>query len=193
MSEQRSTQVQNQNFTLDQLPEMICRQQPPQVLGQYLEWLIQNHKPLNEILNQLKDKIASRVQVEGTGLKPVAVTLSGPASIAGFLLSLSLFNTIRYVITSPEVANGTAPALKLSHLYYRHFVEELMLLEPVIVNFSDVPKYEEANQLFSILKQGAVIANGVTVELGIWLGRNAGIGRLIILRPTRDKTILKYV
>jgi len=183
-----------QQFSLDQLPDMICKQQSPQVLAQYLEWLMYvRTEPIPTLLGQYREEIAKRVQIEGAGLKPIAVTLSGTASIAGFLLSLALFDTIRYVITSPEVKSGNVPALKLSHAYYRHLVEELGVLEPIIVNFSDIPKYEEAQKLFEVLKQGAIIANGITAELGIWLGRNAGIGRLIILRPLKDRTVLRYV
>ncbi len=178
---------------IENLPEIITRQQSPQVLSQFLEYLINNHKPILEVLKKYRSEIASRVSVEGTGLRPVAVTLSGSASIAGFLLSLAIFEDIRYVITSPEVASGNVPALKLSHMYYKHLVDELKVLEPIIISFSDLPKYEEANMLFNVLKQGAIIANGITAELGIWLGRNAGIGRLIILRPLKDRTVLKYV
>lgn len=186
-------QTQTQ-FSLDQLPDMITRQQSPQVLAQFLEWLMYARtEPIPTLLGQYREEIAKRVQIEGAGLKPIAVTLSGTASIAGFLLSLAVFDSIRYVITSPEVKTGNVPVLKLSHAYYRHLVEELGVLEPIIVNFSDIPKYEEAQKLFEVLKQGAIIVNGITAELGIWLGRNAGIGRLIILRPLKDRTVLRYV
>ena len=171
--------------------KILTRQASPQELSNFLSSLI-NERPIIEKLRKMRNDLLRNVEIIGRGLRPIAVTLSGTASIAGMLLSLALFDSIKYIITSREVVEGNVPALKLSHDYLNAVKEELDI-NIITVSFTDLPKYEEAEQLLEILKNGAVILNGVTAELGIWFGRNAGIGRIIILRPLKDKTVLRYL
>jgi len=163
---------------------------PPQQMSQFLHELLNEFKNPLEFRMKYGEEIKKYVQIEGIGLKPIAVTLGGLMSIAGAVVSCCLFDSIRYIITSIEVKEGKG-AFELSNKYLKVFEENGF--EIIVINFNDLPKYNEAETLFNIMKQGAIIVQGVSVELAIWFGRNAGIGRLIIYRPLKDKVILKYV
>lgn len=170
--------------------EPLFKTLPPQQAVQYLQSLLEEYRDLQGFRQKYRSLILDYVEVQGVGLVPVAVTLGGLMSIAGVIVCTTIFDSIRYVVTSPEVERGVG-AFELS----RKYLDVLAAhgYEPVIVNFSDIPKYEEANKLFDVMRRGAIIVQGVSVELAIWLGRNAGVGRIAIYRPLQGKAIIRYL
>jgi len=164
---------------------------PPQQMSQFLGELLSEFQNPQEFKQKYASELQKFVEIEGVGLKPIAITLGGLMSIAGVIVSYCLFDSIRYVITSPEVERGDK-AFELSKKYLDILTSKAGL-EKIVISFSDIPKYTEAEILFNILKQGSIIVQGVSVELAIWLGRNAGVGRLLIYRPLKDKVVLKFV
>ena len=164
---------------------------PPLEMSKFLTELLNEFQNPSEFKSKYSSELQKYVEIEGVGLKPIAVTLGGLMSIAGAIVSYCLFSdSLKYIITSPEVERGDK-AFELSKKYLDIFIS--IGLEKIVIPFNDFPKYNEANMLFEILKKGSIIVQGVSVELAIWLGRNAGVGRLIIYRPLKDKVILKFI
>ncbi len=170
--------------------EPLFKTLPPQQAVQYLTQLLEEFRDLKAFREKYRSTILDHVELQGVGLAPIAVTLGGLMSIAGVIVCTTIFDSIRYIVTSPEVERGQG-AFELSKKY----LDALLAngYEAIIVNFSDIPKYEEANKLFEMMKRGAIVVQGVSVELAIWLGRNAGVGRIAIYRPLQGKAIIRYL
>ena len=132
-----------------------------------------------------------RYEVLGRGFPPIAFTLGGAVSAAGAIVITSIFgDRVRYIITSPEVVEGKGP-LSLS----KQVLEKLVKLhefEVKVVPF-DILEGGHAELVREVLKQGSLIVNGVSAEFALWLGRNAGIGRLLVYRPREGIATFRFV
>ena len=163
----------------------------PKEMASFLEEFYDEFADIQSFYDKYSSITREYILVEGKGFQPVAVTLGGLMSIAGVIVSyLVQRDTLRYVITSPEVVEGKG-FFALSHKYMKALENAGMSI--VVVPFNDVPKYNDAEKLLAILKQGAIIVQGVSAELAMWLGRNAGVGRLIVYRPEGGKGVFKYI
>ena len=138
-----------------------------------------------------RSQIDSITEVTGKGFKPVAVMLGGLTSIAGVIVSFVKFDTLKYIITSEQVEKGEK-GFELSHQVYMALVEKANMI-PVIIDFMDIPSYIDAERLFRVLAEGAIIVQGVTAEVAAWLGANSGCGRLLFYRPKQGKGIFRYL
>ena len=163
---------------------------PPPEAVKYFQSLLSDFQDLNSFI-QANYSHSLPVEVQGRGFKPVAVTLGGLMSIAGVVVTcLTSCEAIKYVITSPQVYNREK-FFELSNDYMKVLEENSK--QVVVVDFNTIPMYGEAEKLLKILDEGAVILQGVSAELAVWFGRNAGIGKLIIYRPIEGRGVFKYV
>ena len=163
----------------------------PKELANFLNQLIEEFQDPQQFYEKYYYDIIEHVEVDGVGFLPVAFTMGGLFSIAGaVVIYLAQREHLKYLITSPEVVEGKGP-FSLSNKYLEAFKKAG--LKVVVVPFNDIPKYEDAEKILNILKEGAIIVQGVSAEFAMWLGRNAGIGRLIVYRPVNGKGIFRYI
>jgi len=170
----------------EKVVEKLFQMLPPKEAVPLLNSLLERFDDFDDF-----DVLIKKIRVEGRGFPPIAVTLGGLMSIAGVIVSYKVFKKyLKFLITSPEVQSGQG-FFNLSHQYY-----QLLLckgLTPVIVPFNKLPSYGDAEKLLGVLREGAVILNGVSAELATWFGRNAGVGRLVIYRPEDGVGVFRYV
>lgn len=131
-------------------------------------------------------------EIVGRGFPPVALTVGGPASAAGAIIIASVFGErLRFVVTSPQVAGAQQGPLSISRRVVE-VLEQLLGLERVIIPF-DILTGSHADRIRKILRQGSLVVNGVSVELALWLGRNAGFGRLLVYRPVDARPVFRFL
>jgi len=158
---------------------------------QYFQELLNEFKDSN-FINKYYNELSSRVEIRGKGFKPVGITLGGLFSIGGLIVGLTLFkDTLKYIITSPQVEQR-AKMFELSNDYFK-VATEVYSLKPIIVNFEGLPSSIDAEKLLNVLREGAIILQGVSAELSAWLGANSGCGRLLFYRPVEGKALLIYL
>ena len=166
--------------------EKLFQMFPPKEAVPLLQSLLERFDDFDDF-----DVPYKKIRIEGRGFPPVAVTLGGLMSIAGVIVSYKVFKKyLKFLITSPEVQSGQG-FFSLSNQYYHLLLDKG--LTPVVVPFNKIPSYGDAEKLLNVLKEGAVVLNGVSAELATWFGRNAGVGRLIIYRPENGVGVFRYV
>lgn len=134
----------------------------------------------------------SGYEIVGRGFPPAALTVGGPASAAGAIVIASIFrDRLIYIITSPQVAEAQQGPLSISRRVAES-LEQLLKLERVVVPF-DILTGSHADRIREILRQGSLVVNGVSVELALWLGRNAGFGRLLVYRPVDARPVFRFL
>lgn len=163
----------------------IFRLAPPPQMAQTLRQLLPHPFPPREWWE-------ARVRVEGVGFEPVAVIVGAGAGIAGAIPAVILFESIGTVVTSPEVASGAGP-FALAKSYINKLMREVRNLEVMEVPFSEMPEGAVAERLRELLRRGALVVSGASVELALWLGRNAGVKRLLLPRPANGVMVYKYL
>ena len=181
----------NVDFKLDgSIVEKLFTLMPPPEAAKFYQKLLEVYEPL-EFSRKFRDYIAEKVEIIGKGLTPKAVTLGGLMSIPGAIVVTALFPEINTIITSPQVYEGKIPVFQLSHRYMKKYAESGYNI--VTVDFQSIPEYDDAVKLIEIMKEGAIIVQGISAELALWLGRNSGIGRVAVYRPLGGKAIIRYI
>ena len=122
---------------------------PPQQMSQFLHELLNEFKNPLEFRMKYGEEIKKYVQIEGIGLKPIAVTLGGLMSIAGAVVSCCLFD-LKYIITSIEVKEDLRPKIL-----------ELLKRSPNSAKYLRVELKCGSNRLYSalnsLLKDGLIV------------------------------------